>query len=722
MTAPRVLVLTAICIGLLGRGAAAAQPRAPGAPAITFNRHIAPILFQHCAPCHRPDQVAPFSLTSYEDAARHATQIAEATKRRYMPPWKPEPGYGEFEGVRRLTADQIDLIQRWVAGGRVRGNAAGLPPLPAAASGWRLGTPDVVLTLSDAYVLEPDGRDVFRTFVVPIPKTERRYVRALDFHPGAPRAVHHANLKIDATRSSRWFDEQEPGPGYEGAGARGAQFPDGHFLGWTPGQSPRVAPEGLSWRLEPSSDLIIELHMTPTGRRELVQPRVALYFTDKPPERRPYMLRLGRQDIDIPAGASRYVSTDTYVLPVDVDIVAVQPHAHGLAKEVRGYATLPDGTTKWLVFIREWDTKWQDVYRFRDPVPAPRGTRLTMEYAYDNSEGNVRNPYNPPRRVTFGQTSSSEMGDLWLQVMPRSAEERRALEQDFAPKMLREDIAGLQKMLEIEPDDPRLHADLGFCYIEAGRTADALAHLERAARLDPSSAGAQYDAGTLLLKLRSFGRARDYLARAAALKPDFAEALNNLGVASHAEGKLDEALEWYTRALAIDRQNADALYNKGRALAARGDNDAALEHYRRALDLKPDDAVTHASIASLLASRQEIDRAIVHYRRALQADPDLPAALVDLAWILATSDRPGVQAPEEAVRLAERASQVTGGSSPTVLDTLAAAYAASGQLGPAVATAEEALALAAKEGSADLAERIRMRVDVYRQAAATERR
>src|SRR5207237_8008083 len=115
------------------------------------------------------------------------------------------------------------------------------------------------------------------------------------------------------------------------------------------------------------------------------------------------------------------------------------------------------------------------------------------------SAGNIRNPCSPPRRVTFGQTSSSEMGDLWLQVTTATDEDRERLDRDFAPKMLKEDIAGIEKMLELDAGDPRVHTDLGLCYLEAGRVADAVAQLEASARVDPTSPGAQHDAGAVLL-------------------------------------------------------------------------------------------------------------------------------------------------------------------------------------------------------------------------------
>ena len=167
-----------------------------------------------------------------------------------------------------------------------------------------------------------------------------------------------------------------------------------------------------------------------------MQSSVGLFLTDVAPSRTPFMIRLGSQRIDIPAGAQAYVSADRYVLPVDVELLAVQPHAHNLARSIKGFARLPDGRREWLIDIPDWDFRWQDVYRYADPVRLPRGTVLEMEYTYDNSTRNPRNPNRPPRRVTFGQTSASEMGDLWLQVATASDGDRAALEADYAPKML----------------------------------------------------------------------------------------------------------------------------------------------------------------------------------------------------------------------------------------------------------------------------------------------
>src|SRR5215471_8783640 len=212
------------------------------ADAVTYSKDIAPILFSKCASCHHPNGSAPFSVLSYESVRPHATQIVAATARGYMPPWKAQGGPGdEFVGQAKLTDAERDLLARWVADGAVEGDARAMPSRPEFSEGWQLGRPDLVVTLPK-YTLPAEGTDVFRIFVVPIPVDRLRFVRGIEFSPGNARVVHHANIRIDTTPASRRFDEADPAPGYEGLLAHSATYPDGYFLGWTPGQVSPLLP------------------------------------------------------------------------------------------------------------------------------------------------------------------------------------------------------------------------------------------------------------------------------------------------------------------------------------------------------------------------------------------------------------------------------------------------------------------------------------------------
>jgi tetratricopeptide (TPR) repeat protein len=652
---------------------AGAQPSAP----VTFSRDIAPIIFENCGVCHHPDGPAPFSLLTYASAKQHATQIAAATRTRFMPPWKSEPGSGEFLGQRHLTDEEIALIERWVAAGAPAGDARPTPA-PTWTEGWQLGKPDLVVTLPAPYQLPADGIDVSRVFVLPVPTNSRRYVRGLEFRPGNPRVVHHANIRIDPTRASRQLDERDPGPGYDGIILRSAVFPDGYFLGWTPGQVSPLLPKGMGWTLEPGSDLVVEIHMQPTGKPEAVAPSIGLYFTDDPPERTPVMLRLGRQNIDIAPGDDHYVVDDSYVLPVDVELQALQPHAHHRAREVKAVATLPDGTIRSLINIRSWDFRWQHVYRLVSPLTLPRGTTISMHYTYDNSAANLRNPQQPPMHVFWGQFSRDEMGDLWLQVLTHTERDRKVLNEGFRPKLIAEDAIGYEMMIKRDPSRVTLHDDVAVLYLEMNRPADAAAHFKASADLAPQSPAAHYNYATALTMIGKSAEAIAEYERAIAIRPDYSLAHNNLG---------------------------DALLRVGRT-------SDALQHFREALRLDPGYAEAHFNLGSALNSQGRPQESMVELRRALELKPDLAPALVQLAWLLASARDATLRDPDQAVRVAERAVSLTARGDANALDVLAAAQAASGHFDAALETAAAALALSPPDA---LAGAIRQRQELFRQ-------
>jgi tetratricopeptide (TPR) repeat protein len=660
---------------------------------VTFSRNVAPIVFDRCVMCHHEGGSAPFSLDSYAAVRRRAKQIAMVTKSRFMPPWKAEPGYGgDFVGQHPLTPDEIATIERWVDQGAIEGDPHDLPPPPRWTEGWQLGQPDLIVTLSEAYTLPPAGTDVFRIFVIPLPVDAARYVRGVEFRPGNARVVHHANIRIDRTPTSRQLDDQDPAPGYDGLMARTAEYPDGHFLGWTPGQIAPLLPKNLAWRLDRGTDLVIQLHMQPSGKPERVQPTIGLFFGGEPPVRTPAMLRLGSQGIDIPPGDTRYTISDSYVLPVDVEVLAVQPHAHYRAREVRGMATLPDGTERGLIYIRDWDFRWQHVYRFVTPLALPRGTTIAMRYTYDNSAENPRNPQQPPKQVRWGQRSSDEMGDLWLQVLTRDDRDLTTLVSGFQPKMLAEDIIGYETMIRADPADGELHDDVALLYLQLGRAEEAVAHFKASVGLKPLSAAAHFNLGTAQTKAGRLEEAAAEYRQALQIKPDYAAAHNNLGSVLSSQGRLDEAIQQYREALRADPGYAAGHNNLGNALVRRGDAGEALPHFLAALRVSPDYRDAHYNIGHAYALRGERADAIEHFRQVVRLEPDWAPGLSELAWLLATAPEDALHDARQAVRLAEHAADMTKRDA-RVLDVLAAAYADAGLFDRALATAEAALGL-----------------------------
>ena len=625
---------------------------------VTFSKDVAPILFSKCAQCHHPGGSAPFSLMTYREARSHATQIALVAKTRVMPPWKADPTGPSFVGLDPLSATDIAILERWVADGAREGNRDDLPEPPEWRGGWQLGTPDVIVTLPAPFVLPADGPDVSRVFVLPLPGETQRYVRGIEFRANNPR-IHHANIRVDATSASRELDEQDAEPGYDGIIVRSAVYPDGHFLGWTPGQAAPLLPPGLAWTLAPRSHLVVQLHLVPSGKPERIQPSIGLYFTDEPPSRTPVMLRLSNQQIDIPAGEANYVAADAFVLPVDVEVLAVQPHAHYLAREVTGFATLPDGSSRTLISIGDWDLRWQHVYRYKTPVSLPKGTTISLRYRYDNSAANVRNPANPPVRVPWGQQSHEEMGDLWLQVLTKTPEERQVLDNAFRSKWAATDVVGLEALIPRVPARAALRDDIAVLYMELNRPAEAARHFEAALTLKPGSAPAHFNYGTALAAAGRFQDAIAQYERALTLRPEYGIAHNNMGSALLQLGRVQPALASFREAARIDPTLAEAHLNVGLVSRAIGDLPEAVTRFRRALEVHPQWVTAMSSLASLLA-----------------AAPDA-----------------SVRNPAESVRLAERAVTLTLRRDANTLDVLAVAHASNGEFDRAMAIVEEALAL-----------------------------
>jgi Flp pilus assembly protein TadD len=533
------------------------QPDATISPAVTFTRDVAPIVFSSCVTCHRPSGSAPFSLLTFDEVKGRAVQILAAVERRAMPPWPPEPGHGEFVGNRRLTDTQIATIKRWVDGGAVEGDPKLLPPRPSWSGRWQLGEPDLILQTGQ-YTLRATGDDMYRNFVLAIPGGETRYVRAWEFLPGNTRVVHHATMQFDTAGSSRDLDALDPEPGYEGLIPHSVASPDGFFLDWGPGHSPYVAPDGMAWPLRAGSDLVMMLHLRPSGQVETLQGTLGLYFSKEPPTRTPTLVRLTRQNLDIAPGQARYPVIDSVTLPVDVDVYTVQPHAHYLAREIKGFANLPDGTQRALIYIRDWNFDWQGVYRYARPVRLPAGTTIRMEYVYDNSGANPRNPHSPPQRVTYGQRTTDEMAELWFQVVTQTPADRAALISHMQAHVFREEIVGHEKMLEADPRNTALHNGVALLHASVGNLDRAASHFADVLRENPESPSAQYNVGMALLLQGRHGEAESYFEKALSLDPNYAQGHDGLGQVRQRQGNLSEALRHYREAVRLAPGNADA--------------------------------------------------------------------------------------------------------------------------------------------------------------------
>ena len=393
---------------------------------VTFTEHVAPIIFDNCASCHRPGESAPFALLDYASVRKRAKMIQRVTASRYMPPWHPTPGWGEFRDSRRLSDKQVDLIKRWVEGGRVEGPKAALPKLPNFVDGWQLGKPDMVVEMPKGYPVPASGPDIYRNFLVPLELPHDKWVAGLEIRPGAPSVLHHTLFWGDTQGRGRQREGRDGKPGFRGMSFRSSLS----LGGWAVGGTPRLLPYGLAYSLPIESDLILASHFHPSGKAEVERTKVGLFFAKEPPKQRLRSFQVPPEygafwGIDIPAGESRYVVEDQFVVPCDLDLIGIGGHAHYICKSMKAVATLPSGEKRRLFRIDDWDFNWQGRYFYKDKVRLPKGTRVDSEIVYDNSAQNPRQQFDPPRKVRWGLQSTDEMGSVIFEcVLARESDAR----------------------------------------------------------------------------------------------------------------------------------------------------------------------------------------------------------------------------------------------------------------------------------------------------------
>ncbi len=563
---------------------------------VTFDRDIAPIMFHNCADCHHAGGAGPFSLLTYQDVKEHARQIAVVTRTRFMPPWLPEPGKLKFADELRLSDQEIATIQEWVQEGAVEGAASDLPARPEFVGGWELGKPDLVLTARKPFILPASGSDQYWNFILPVPISQTRWLKSIEIKPGQKRLIHHANILVDRTQASR-AREKTPGAGFGGMEIRleSETFdPDSHFLFWKPGTIPYVEPDGMALRLDKGTDLILNMHMQPSGKSEVILPSVGLYFTDRPANMYPMLLQIEHDAaLDIPPGVKNFVVTDSLTLPVDCDLLAIYPHAHYLGKDLLALATQPDGSSETLIHIKHWDLNWQAVYRYAKPVFLSKGTVISMKYIYDNSEDNRANPNHPPQRVVAGNRARDEMAHLWLQVLPR-----HDAGQDTDPRMLLQE--GLARHnIEKDPADFEAHYNLAAMLQARGEWEGAVTEYESALRVRPRDAVVNNALGGVLLAAGRVDEAIIHLGAAVKDRPDYFDAHYNLGNALASKADFSGAAVQFRTATRLKPDDADAEANLGSALAQMGRLSEAKSHYRRALELNPGHALAHENLQEL---------------------------------------------------------------------------------------------------------------------------
>src|SRR5215471_11331701 len=452
LLAAAIFILMSFC--LFAPPIISANNNKPANKQITFSKDVAPILFKNCAVCHRPDDIGPFSVLSYKDSRPWAKSIREKVASREMPPWGADPGHGEFSNDTRLKQSEIDTIVSWVDGGAKEGDPKDLPPAPDFSDAWRIGKPDVTLTMPEEFTLDSRGADDYIYFRVPTNFTEDKWVQTAEFRPGNKRIVHHAVVFIEtpqmieaaktlAKRSGREFDprngasvfERAPGPealffkegtvwrtkmeapvvddacAQSNTNARsvGAGAGSTILTFYAPGKNPDVYPSGTAKRIPAGSNLILQMHYSKTtGKPEKDRTSVGLVFAKQPVEKTIETLTVINSLFLIPPGAENHEATACYSVQRDLQFVNYFPHMHVRGKDMKYEVVYPDGRRETMLRIDKYNFNWQTLYILKNPLPVPKGSRFVVTAHFDNSAKNKSNP-DPAKPVRFGEPTYDEM-------------------------------------------------------------------------------------------------------------------------------------------------------------------------------------------------------------------------------------------------------------------------------------------------------------------------
>lgn len=390
----------------------------------TYYLNIEPIIKKNCMSCHRPGGIAPFSLQTYDEVAAKGNFIGHVTKTKYMPPWKADPTYQTFRNETKLSPEEIETIQRWIATGLAKGKKVKSKKAPVAASVDYV-KPDLVLPMVNSYQLTDKAQEDFRFFVIPTNLLADTYLSAVEFVPGNRRQVHHSRVMVDSTRKIRGIDgmsEMDP----EIKIYQTIPLADEFLYGWVPGNTKIFFPPGTGKKIKKNSDLILNIHYSPTSKPDQDRSTVNLYYA-KSQESNREVKTLTLKESDI-TNQPFFIESERkptfymdYQIYRDMSLISIMPHMHFIGKSFLAYAITMEGEKIPLIKIDDWDFNWQTTYQFKKMLKIPAGSRIIVEAKFDNTTENPVNPNQPAKDIGYGWNSTDEMCDLVMYFLDYQA-------------------------------------------------------------------------------------------------------------------------------------------------------------------------------------------------------------------------------------------------------------------------------------------------------------
>ncbi|MFK8005647.1 MAG: hypothetical protein AB8H03_04720 [Saprospiraceae bacterium] len=400
---------------------------------ITFAEHIAPIIFENCTPCHRPNQIAPMPFTNYEEVSSYASMIKYVTEIKYMPPWKTVNKNHHFEGERGLSEQEINLIQKWVEDGVEEGNPAKTPSVPKFDDAPKIKNPDAIFSMSEAFEQYGVYYDQFKVFVLPTHLEEEKMVSAIEFVPGNSTIVRSCFISVDTSDRVAALDKWDPTYGYFSFGEMGFVPNESRWCIWNPLQSKTEFPKGFSKRLPKNAKLLLHIHYGPTGVPLKDSSEVRIKFSKEKTSRNIqnvpliHSYNLTNPPFEIPANKTiRYHAK--FVVPFDMELRALMPHSHLLGNTWEIFTVEPQSKkSQVLLKIDDWDFKWKRQFEFSKPIILKKGTVVHALAQYDNTLKNPSNPSDPPRSMTWGKRMFEELFLVYFEFVPIIDKENKSI-------------------------------------------------------------------------------------------------------------------------------------------------------------------------------------------------------------------------------------------------------------------------------------------------------
>jgi hypothetical protein len=387
------------CLVLLGMATSFASADEAKKTTVTYAKHVSRIMQERCQVCHHKGTAAPFSLLTYEDTQRRAKGIRDAVADNRMPPWHADPHFGKFSNDRRLSADQKQTLLAWIDSGCPLGDKKDLPAPKEFADGWVIGKPDIIFELPKEQKIQAEGVVDYQYFVSKTNFKEDVWVQAAEARPGNRAVVHHIIVSFRDPKAPR----------------RQGEIGQNMIVGTAPGDMPQIFKPGTARKIPAGSELVWQMHYTPTGKPETDRSQVGFIFYKgkEPPAHTALTQGIMNTELKIPAGAGNQKFESEWRLRQDATIFSFMPHMHVRGKDFEYKAIYPDGRSEVLLSVPKYDFNWQTMYRLETPLKLPKGTRLHCTAHFDNSAKNPANP-DPTAEVYWGDQTWEEMLIGWV--------------------------------------------------------------------------------------------------------------------------------------------------------------------------------------------------------------------------------------------------------------------------------------------------------------------